>query len=462
LTRGHPERGGAVKFLAILKDSFREAVDVRVGYLLVSLSCALILVFASLSAKPRPARSILTRLEQQLNNSSGERAADRPAGSLDPNLVFFRIPRVEPLDGAPDRPESPLRFTVLAQFTEPGDAARIKESPEEAEELIRRRFGRIGHTQVLVVTEVQPAQPGDPLVPPADNRRDVYFQVLTQPTAGTLRIWPHDTSLLFGAIPLSGLWQLIAPVPLSQDEATPPLGVQVYVIQQMLVNAVGSWVAVLVSVFVTSFFIPNMLQKGTIDMLLVKPIQRWRLLVYKYFGGLTFIFLNASLAVVGVWFVLGLRSGIWCHHLLLLVPVLTFFFAVLYAVSTLVGVLTRSPITAILVTCLVWAVLYGIGRAHLYFHDEEPALSRLAAPASSSPQRTAVAVIDACHFVLPRTKDLDVLTSDLLEKDLIPELGQDQAREGPPLNWGESLAVSGAFIAVLLGLACVYFTFKDY
>jgi hypothetical protein len=453
-----------VKFLAILKDSFREAVDVRVGYLLGALSCALILVFASLSATPRPAKSVLSRLEQLLNDTSGSKGAEPPPGALDPNLVFFRILRVEPLDGAPDRPNSPLRFTVLAQFAEPGDAARVKEAPEVAEDLIRGRFGRIGSTRVFDVTAVEPAPPGgNPDLPPADARREAYFLVNTRPTGNTVRIWPHDTSLLFGAMPLSGLWPFLAQVPLSQEEATPPLGVQIYVIQQMLVNAVGSWIAVLLSVFVTSFFIPNMLQKGTIDMLLVKPIQRWRLLVYKYLGGLTFIFLNASLAVVGVWFVLGLRSGIWCHHLLLLVPVLTFFFANLYAVSTLVGVLTRSPITAILITCLVWAVLYGIGRAHLYFHEEDSALTRLTTPASSSPQQTVVQVIDTCHMVLPRTKDLDVLTSDLMEKDLIPELTvQERARQGPPLHWGESLAVSGAFIAVMLGLACVRFTLKDY
>jgi hypothetical protein len=452
-----------VKFLAILKDSFREAVDVRVGYLLVVMSCALILVFASLSFTPRPCREVLPKLAMQLNTPTGGRD-DQPAGSLDPNLVFFRVVAVEPQGGTPDRPQSPLRFTVLAQFADPADSARVRESPGEAEDLIRRRFGRVGTTRAFEVTEVRPALPGDPLVPPEDVRHDACFQVATRPTAGTLRIWPHDSSLLFGALPLAGLWQFIGQgQAVTQEEAAPPLGVQVYVFQQMLVNNMGAWVAVLVSVFVTAFFVPNMLQKGTLDLLLVKPIQRWRLLVYKYLGGLTFIFLNGCLAVVGVWFVLGLRSGIWCHHLLLLVPVLTFFFAILYAVSTLVGVLTRSPITAILITSLVWALLYGVGQAHHYFHEQEPAPGLATAGAATSREQTAVAVIDACHFILPRTTDLDALTSDLRERDLIPELGgEERVRLGPRVHWGESLTVSGAFIAVLLGLACVRFSLKDY
>ena len=54
-----------------------------------------------------------------------------------------------------------------------------------------------------------------------------------------------------------------------------------------------------------------MLRKGTVDMLVVKPIHRVALLLYKYIGGLTFIFLNTVVAIGGVWLALGLRSGIW-------------------------------------------------------------------------------------------------------------------------------------------------------
>ena len=38
---------------------------------------------------------------------------------------------------------------------------------------------------------------------------------------------------------------------------------------------IGAWVALLTGVIITSFFVPNMLRKGTVDLLLVKPIQRW-------------------------------------------------------------------------------------------------------------------------------------------------------------------------------------------
>ena len=75
-----------------------------------------------------------------------------------------------------------------------------------------------------------------------------------------------------------------------------PLGFQLYILEDFIVNSVGSWVAILVSVVITAFFIPNMLRKGTVDLLIVKPIRRSTLLLYKYVGGLLFILLNTAVA----------------------------------------------------------------------------------------------------------------------------------------------------------------------
>ena len=60
-------------------------------------------------------------------------------------------------------------------------------------------------------------------------------------------------------------------------------------------------------------------------------------------------------------------SGVWAPSFLLTILVLTFFFAILYSASTLFGVLTRSPIAAILLTCAVWFLLFITGILHLVF-----------------------------------------------------------------------------------------------
>src|SRR5207302_6968027 len=101
----------------------------------------------------------------------------------------------------------------------------------------------------------------------------------------------------------------------------------VFFVESTLVNSLGGWVALLIGIVITSFFIPNMLRKGTIDMLLAKPIHRPVLLVYKYIGGLTFMFLNSCVAIGGVWLGLGLRSGIWAPGFVMTFLTLTFFCA---------------------------------------------------------------------------------------------------------------------------------------
>ena len=67
------------------------------------------------------------------------------------------------------------------------------------------------------------------------------------------------------------------------------------------------------------------------------------------------------------------------------------------------------------------------------------------------------------HFVLPRAKDLDYLQSQLLIRDLLTanevkaqKLNQTQ------ISWGESLSVSGIYIALMLGLSCLRFALKDF
>ena len=52
------------------------------------------------------------------------------------------------------------------------------------------------------------------------------------------------------------------------------------------------------------------------------------------------MFLNSAVAVGGIWLVLGLRSGIWSPGFLATILILTFFFAILYAVSAFFAVLT--------------------------------------------------------------------------------------------------------------------------
>jgi ABC-type transport system involved in multi-copper enzyme maturation permease subunit len=397
-------------------------------------------------------------------------------------------------------PESPYVITLQTQCNSAAEAAKLRQAPAETENLIRERFGAfpdvdpqtgtVGENfQILKVTDVRLAPSSNTFVPKEPKATDVYFEVVTAPTPVTRRFWPHEPSLFFGALPLTFLQEV-------------PLSMQLYFLLDTIVNGIGAWIAVLVSVVITAFFIPNMLRKGTIDLLLVKPIHRTTLLLYKFIGRLLFIFLNTAIAVLGIWAAIGLRSGLWVPSFLYTVFVITFFFAILYSTSTLFAVLTRSPIVAILLTCGVWFILYIVGVLYLFSESlrqqEEQRTTAAARRAETAQDRHADALEDdgakgkeaanagprrrgpdgpptfhwdnwffttvrALHFVLPRTKDLDSLMSQLLIRDLLTA-NQIKAQKlnDTRISWGESLTVSGIFIGIMLSLSCLRFALKDF
>jgi ABC-type transport system involved in multi-copper enzyme maturation permease subunit len=450
-----------VKYLAILKDSFREAIDTKVFYVMLAMSSVVLLLVGSMSFTPRPVADlpdIFTTLPLNATPAELKKFGGGFGIPLQLRSQLWVKDKVEPLDGAPDSPNSPLRFTIRAQFFKEEEATKVQKAPAATEEFIRERFATFGDWKVFEVIHVEPAA--------SSNPRQVTFEVETRPTPATRRVWPCEPSLFFGTVPL----RIFDTVPLAQ---------QLYFIEGALVKDVGAWVAILVSVIITAFFIPNMLRKGTVDLLLVKPIHRTTLLIYKYIGGLTFIFLNTAFVVGGVWLLLGLRSGIWAPGFLLTIFIITFFFAILYSVSTLFGVLTRSPIVSILLTCLVWFVFWAAGQLYLLpdalrqMEDVQTQQQSRHPAAGAKPEETPpkdrlsegwwVSVVKAIHFVLPRYKDVDYLTTRLLARDLLLANQMDPLQlETATFSWTESLSVNTAFIALMLGLACLRFATKDY
>jgi hypothetical protein len=198
--------------------------------------------------------------------------------------------------------------------------------------------------------------------------------------------------------------------------------------------------------------------------------------------------LNTVLVVVGVWAALGLRTGLWVNTFLLVIVVLTFEFAIFYAFSTLFGVLTRSPIVAILMTCLLWLILFVVGWTYRILDLTRNPEVMLASQAQMQPpgddkddpgEKKAEEApldmkmapdwvyhsVDAVHFVLPRINDLGVLMTKVIVGDLLP--AEAPARKQiekvyASFQWTENLTVSGVFIALMLGLACWRFSTRDY
>ena len=455
-----------MRYLAILKDSFREAMDCRVLSVLFLLSTAAILAVATLSFRPLSAQATMEQffpnekleglsilsvaLYHQDVNHNGKNNGEADILDRLQLLNEFRLEKVELLHGEDDSPESDYVLTLVQTFV----PARQEKGSRQGAARARLIFQRAENMGFVRVGDI-----AGELVPDEENgtiSTRARYRVALHGTARTHRIWAHEPSFFFGAVPIESL--------------SAPLGYQLYVLVHSVVS-IGAWVAILVGVVITSFFIPNMLGKGTIDLLLVKPIQRWVLLLYKYAGGLTFVVLNGVYATVGVWLVLGLRTGVWAHGLLLLIFTLTFFFAVLYAVSTLVSIVTRSTIATIILTISAWFLCFVVGAADKHFElkqrverQEQSAANTLSAEQRSGASSTYLAiakVIHVLHAVTPQTEELNRLNERVAYAAFLT--GVWEMREfdtGDPPCW-ESMLVSAAWIILFLGLACLRFSYRD-
>lgn len=124
-----------------------------------------------------------------------------------------------------------------------------------------------------------------------------------------------------------------------------------------------AWVAVILALISTTTIFPDFIANGAIDLILAKPIGRVRLFIVKYMTSLLFVLLQVTLFCGGVFLCMGWRIDEWNWKIFAAVPLLVLFFSYLYSVNVLIGVLTRSSLTALLLTMLFWFSLWGLNVA---------------------------------------------------------------------------------------------------
>jgi ABC-type transport system involved in multi-copper enzyme maturation permease subunit len=422
-----------MKFLALLRDSLREATDSAVLYVTIGLTGLFLLLVASLSFRPVPVDEQVQKIPNQFNWIIGL------TGRTDFSAEIVEFKQIKEPPPPPDRPwDGDYSFTLVFHLPTEKDAKEFG---------AHRPGGGVNVDAMRDSFEKQFFWARDVNVTHGESKdpKEVRFDVETEgSTIQNARDWVQEPTFLF-------FWKM------PFWEAS--LSGWVYWIEDRLLNGPGSWACILTAVILTSFFVPNMLRKGTVDMLIVKPIKRPELLLYKYIGGLTFVFLNTAVAVGGLWLVLGLRTGIWAPGVLFDILGITFYFALLYAVSVLFGVLTRSPIVALSVTVLTWMLLWGVGWAYQSLTEYRNSPLK----GENVPQSIYVTV-DTLHFLLPRTKDLDITMTKVVSRNVLSEaeIKKRELDKLPDILWYESLIVSAAFLAVTLGLSCWWFATKDY
>ena len=467
------------KFFAILGDSLRETRDSKLFYVMVGLSALTILFAGSVTFTP------LT-MEQLL-----EATTDGPnmAGNFSPELkqIGFRvsIQNFERLDDQREPWLGDYRFDEVVSFTLPAAddvgearAKRAKEVKDQMTDAFSAATVKRQASALFRDVEVQEVKPTKDLPP---GTEEIRYRITGKGTKVKSRQeWAHQPALFFGAVPM----------PLFRGM---PMSAIITFIAKWVIGAFGAAFTMLISIVITASFLPHMLNKGTVDLLLAKPMGRVTLFLYKFVGGLLFMFLNTAFIMSGLWLVIGLQTGVWLYSLFLLILVYTALFAILYSVSAVVAVLTRSPIVCILAATLFWMLLLAIGWGHWFFIEGQKEGAKYGTSASAEKRRHwAFIGSDVLYTLTPRYKELDWLGDKELHRELLA-LNQDPApsrdderayaaweknqerkkeiydkqiealdKEYGGYRWSSSLPVTGAFIALMLGFACWRFSVKDY
>jgi len=123
-------------------------------------------------------------------------------------------------------------------------------------------------------------------------------------------------------------------------------------------------VAVFVALIVTSPIVPETFRSGSLHLLLSKPISRIWLYLAKLLGGCIFVFFNITFVLIGLYFIAGIRFGIWNEGLLYCIPLLVFVFIIFYSVSALVGLIWGNAIVCVVACIIFWLFCFAVGAVH--------------------------------------------------------------------------------------------------
>jgi ABC-type transport system involved in multi-copper enzyme maturation permease subunit len=166
--------------------------------------------------------------------------------------------------------------------------------------------------------------------------------------------------------------------------------------------------ALCLGIFASASFITSLMEKGTIDLMLSKPVPRWLYIMGRYTGASIIMFFEVAFFVLGIWIVVSLSVGRWNWGFPMSVIHIMLGFASLYAVVVLVSVLSRSNLLAIIAGFGIFfiAFLLSIGRfgAEIVDTGSKGVLGYIA---------------DVLYYVFPQTIDMGTnMANGIIGKDI--------------------------------------------
>lgn len=201
--------------------------------------------------------------------------------------------------------------------------------------------------------------------------------------------------------------------------------------------AITTLAMLFLGLFATAGLVPSMMEKGTVDLLLSKPLRRSTLLLGRASGGMLALVVNHLLFVGALWLIFGLASGVWLPGFLIVAGVVPLFtFAVVYSGVLYLSILTESwvlPVSLAYLHIMILSALLGARETTLYDWVDGEFFHRL---------------FDGLYYVLPQTGDLGAMTMETIYTSSL-------------MSW-EPFIQGGIFMAVMIALSLRAFGRKEF
>lgn len=195
-----------------------------------------------------------------------------------------------------------------------------------------------------------------------------------------------------------------------------------------------STIGVFLALMATSTLFPLMIQKGSVELILCRPVPRWRLLAARFLGGTAIMALNTIYLMVGVWVMLGLKSDIWNTGFPMSSVFVVIAFVFLYATVMMFSVTTENGPSGLLA-----------GYALLIFSPVLAAHEQITPVFSRELYRQ---VFRSLYWVMPKVAETIGAMRSLIA--------------GTPLEIGTVLWTSALFAAGSFMATVIYFSKRDY
>ncbi|HPS65819.1 MAG TPA: ABC transporter permease subunit [Ignavibacteria bacterium] len=226
-------------------------------------------------------------------------------------------------------------------------------------------------------------------------------------------------------------------------EAQPDFDYRSFIIKMelLMISQPSFLIVMILFIIMSSSFIPSLLQKGTVELTLSKPVSRTEIILGKFSGGVIIVFIALTYLISLIWAVISLKTGVWHFAFLYSILWYTLIFAVLYSLVILTGIITKSTIMSLIINVLLFfpftAILSAKDNISLFASNKVLAF-----------------ILNFIYHILPKPWDLRSLCSDAIDGSL--------NMSGGFFYVYQPVITSLIFMLVCLSLSVYYFSKKDY